>query len=125
MNPKITDILARTIAAAEQTLDRSSGDARRLDVIERLFEEVTAAARRPCEHGENPINDWTAMLLTMLRKIERAGPYGDAQELTRAVTIGAVLLPCVQRDLALALTTIAQARAATTDQDYIPAKARS
>lgn len=115
MNPKIPDLLASVLAAAEKTLPRPSGDARRQEQIEKLHDEVAALAGRAANHPL--VNDWTVMLVKLLRKLERMGPFGEAGELARAAQVGLVLLPYVRADLAAALDILARGPA-TTEQTY-------
>jgi hypothetical protein len=115
MNPKVPDVLGRVLNLAHVTLDHPTGDLRRLDQIEKLFDEVHHASTWPSE-GPSLVNDWTLMLMKMLRKIERLGPLGDTDELARATTVGLALMPYVSADV-LKAHAIA-ARPSTTDHDF-------
>ncbi len=109
MNPKTPELLGRVLKLADQVLDRPSGDPRRQDMVERLFEEVhDATSWGTDEKAGRLINQWTVLLVQMMRKIETLGPLGDADELVRAATIGAVLLGFVQRDSLAALEIAAR-----------------
>lgn len=100
----IAQLLSRVLGVAERSLDRPSGEPRRRDEIEGLFEQVAQAQRdAPLEGGHRLVNDWTAMLMKMVRMIERLGPLGDRDELARATTVGLALLPYVRADLSTAL----------------------
>jgi hypothetical protein len=104
MNPKTPELLGRVLKLAEQVLDRPSGDPRRQDAVEKLFGEVhDATSWGTDEKAGRLINQWTVLLVQMMRKIEALGPMGDADELVRAATMGSVLLGFVQRDCLAAL----------------------
>lgn len=120
MNPQIPNILSAVVGLAEKTLDRPTGDLRRQDQIEQLFAKVHAAADAATDQPRRFVNEWTLMLMTMLRKIERAGPFGDLLELTRATTIGTACLQFVVKDLSAALDVASAVR--TTDHDFKPAR---
>lgn len=116
MNPRVPDILSRVTEAARRTLDRPSGDPRRLDAIEQLFEEAQEATSLATDQPRRFVNDWTMMLLTMLSRLERLGPLGPADDLARAETVGRALLPYVQDDMFAAHRAAARPR--TTDHDF-------
>lgn len=104
MNPKTPELLGRVLALAEKVLDRPSGDPRRQDAVEKLFDEVhEATSWGTDEKAGRLVNQWTVLLVQMMRRIETLGPLGDADELVRASTIGAVLIGFVQRDCVAAL----------------------
>jgi hypothetical protein len=103
VRPEIPDILSRVLELSHQTLDRASGSPKRLDALERLIEDVAAAKEWPTEQAHHYVNDWTAMLLTMLRKIEREAPLRVSSESQRAEIVARALLPLVTRDAAAAL----------------------
>ena len=115
MNPKVPEILSDVIGLAEKTLDRPTGDFRRLDKIEQLFVRVHALCEAATDQPRRYVNEWTLMLMTMLRKIERAGPLGDLNELARATTVGLALINYVKADLSDALDA---SRAPTSDHDF-------
>lgn len=117
MNPRAPDLLSRIVGQAERTLDQPTGDARRQDTIEKLIEEVAAAQNWGTEHPPRVVNEWTEMLVKMLRKIEREGPLGSVDVTARAMQLGHVLLDFVRRDLARALDELAAQRPATTEQE--------
>jgi hypothetical protein len=116
MNPQVPGILSRVLEAASKTLDRPTGDPRRLDQIERLFDDVHTACNWPTDQPKRFVNEWTLTLMTMLRKIERAGPLGYGDELNRAMTVGLSLLPFIQRDGFDAMKVAAHAP--TSDHDF-------
>ncbi len=123
MNPGVPDLLSRVLAEAGSTLDRPSGDLRRLDRLERLFDEVAAGTHWATDDRRGRlINDWTVMLVKMLRMIERLGPLGDAGELARAMTVGLALLPYVQADARAALDARAAALSARDGGDVHAAR---
>jgi hypothetical protein len=106
MNPKIPDLLSRVLEAAARTLERPSGDPRRLDVIERLHDDVREGFAWGEDGPRRLINDETVALVQQLRRIEREGPLGEPLVLTRAETIARALLPYVQEDAMAALTAL-------------------
>ncbi len=118
MNPKTTELLSRVIGAAERTLGklgdgaehhRVSGDPRRREELDRLADEVLVARDWPTDRPPRLINDWTTMLMSMLRGAEREGPHG--RDVLRYVAIGKKILPWVKVDLGRAL----EQRPATTE----------
>lgn len=115
MNPHIPEILSAVIGLADKTLDRPTGDYRRLDQIEQLYTRVHVACECATDQPRRFVNEWTLMLMTMLRKIERAGPLGDVNELARASTVGLALIEYVRRDFADALDA---SIAPTSDHDF-------
>jgi hypothetical protein len=108
MKPECPDILTRVLAIAEKTLDRPTGHHRRRDEIEKLFEEVAAAKEWPTDRPPRVVNEWTELLVKMLRKIEAIGPYGDQHDVTRAAVVAKTLVELVQRDLLSALQIAAR-----------------
>jgi hypothetical protein len=113
MKPHIPDLLSSILSIADKTLDRPTGDPRRLDDINRLFDQAQIALAGATLH----VNEWTLLLLRMLRKIEQHGPLGEAGDIERAMTVGLALKPYVANDC-LAAHQAAAEPAATTDQDY-------
>ena len=99
MNPKVPDLLSRTVEIAARTIERSSDDPRQIEQIERLLDDVTTACDWPTDAPRRLVNDWTRMLLQMARRLERLGPLGEADEIVRAGTVARVLLPHVAADL--------------------------
>lgn len=99
MNPKVPDLLSRVVEMASKTLDRATGDLRRLDQIDRLVDEVIEACDWPTDEKRRFVNDWTRMLMQMVRKLERLGPQGELEEMLRAGTVAHLLLPRVAEDL--------------------------
>jgi hypothetical protein len=99
MNPKIPDLLSRAVEMASKSLDRAIGDPRRLDQIDRLVDEVIEACDWPTDEKRRFVNDWTRMLMQMVRRLERLGPLGDPDEIIRAGTVAGILLRHVGEDL--------------------------
>jgi hypothetical protein len=112
MNPHIPEILTTVIELAEKSLDKPSGELRRLDKIEQLFVRVHAAAEAPTDQRRRFVNEWTLQLMMMLRKVER---LDDTLEQARAATVGLAILQFVKRDLADAMIA---AIASTSDHDF-------
>jgi hypothetical protein len=101
MRPEIPNILTRVISAAEKTLAKPTGDDRRRDALEQLFEEVDQARQWPTDEPRRFVNEWTRDLVRHLRTLERLGPLGrhtDPDEYSRANKIAAALLPFVAVD---------------------------
>lgn len=118
MTAPAADLLSRILEVSDKTLDRATGDMRRLDRIELLFEEASRFAARLHDGPRAFVNEWTLLLLTMLRKLERHGPLGDAREIKRAMTVAAVVREHVIADSLDAHLYAANARPSTSDHDF-------
>lgn len=109
MKPEMTALLSEIIGAAEKTLDRPTGDPRRLDQLEKLFDRVGEACNWPTDQPRRLCDESTALLMTQLRAIERLGLFGDRHELSWRATVAAALLPYVKADLGQALEIVRNA----------------
>lgn len=118
MNPNTPDLLSRILKMADATLDRPSGDIRRLDTIEKLFEEADRVCARPSEERFALVNEWTLLLIKMMRKLEQLGPLGPAEDVKRALAVGHAIVPGIIADSLEAHRLAAQARPATSDHDF-------
>ncbi len=114
MKPAIPDLLSAICAIGDRTLDRPTGDPRRLDEINRLLEQAQIAIAG----STLLVNEWTLLFLRMLRKLEQAGPLGEPEEIARAQAIGLGLQSFISKDCLAAHFAVANVRAETTDQDY-------
>ena len=114
MKRPVPDLLSAILAAADKTLDRSTGDLRRLDEIETLFEDANIAIAGASIH----VNEWTLLLLRMMRKIEQLGPLGDPDTLQRAMIVAHAIRPSIIADSLAAHRAYAIERNTTTDHDF-------
>jgi hypothetical protein len=119
MKRPVPDLLSAILAVAAKTLDRPSGDLRRLDDIEKLFEETNIAIAGASIY----INEWTLLLLRMMRKIEQQGPLGDPDTLQRAMVVAHAIQSFVMTDSLDAHRAFAAERMSTTDHNFKSSKA--
>jgi len=108
MNPRVPELLSRLLDLAARTLERPSGDARRVALAETLVEQVFEGAGWATDTPPRLINDFTLMLAKLLRLIEREGPLGDREIIVRAETVARALLPFVQADASRAMALAAR-----------------
>lgn len=109
MRPEMPSLLSDVVGAAERTIDRVTGDVRRIDGLEQLFERVTAACDWATDEPRRLCAEHTKLLVQQLRAIERKGPLSDPHETSWRATIVAALLPYVRADLSAALDVTANA----------------
>lgn len=116
MNPAVPGLLSDVLAAAEKTLAAPGNDPRRLDQLERLIDRVDEAMQWGTDQPRRFVNDWTLMLLKMVRKLERLGPFGDGDEAPRARTLAVMLTDFVRADAGQALEVTARAPLPDSDR---------
>lgn len=109
MRPEVPDLLQDVLAAAERTIKRPSGDPRRIDELERLFEKVDGAQHWATDEPRRLVNRRTVELVRELRALERLGPFGEADEIALGKAIAVLLQAQVQRDALAAMMVRARA----------------
>lgn len=116
MSAPVSSLLSRVIETAEAAINRPSlFDRDRIQVLQELLDEITAASTAPID-GARLISGHTVALVEHCLAVVALRSIGNDADMALFAQAAGVFLPRVRADLFRAVT--AQRPAATADQDY-------
>lgn len=103
MSPETPAVLAELLKLAEISIDMPSGSERIKQHIDAVIPRIQALLDGMPQESPRLVNEFTMFLAQSMRIAESEMPFGDANVVVRACTLGTVLLPFVQKDMLAAM----------------------